>query len=118
MGEFPPVSVGRRVWLVRVRGPAVSGVGQTPRNKDVHRGVLPPQSVCLKIPSCGFFGLAGETPSVLERCSSHTHATSVLIELVVLLIDWHLPLLVSAGSGLDCASIVPQHRINALEGTQ
>ena len=43
----------------------MSCAGQTPRYKDIYRGVLPPLGVRLKIPFC-----------CLRRCSSHTHATS------------------------------------------
>ena len=64
-GEFPPVSASRRSWLVRARRFAMSCVGQTPWKKEIHRGVLPPFGVCLKIPSCG-----QKAPPVRRRRSS------------------------------------------------
>ena len=51
-------------------------VGQTSWKNTAMRSVLLLLSACLKIPSRGFSSPAGQTPSVLRRCSSHTCAAA------------------------------------------
>ena len=53
----------------------VGMAGQTSPQSTCHRGVLLQSGACLKIPSLWPLGPAGETPSEIGRCSSHTCAT-------------------------------------------
>ena len=53
----------------------VGMAGQTSPQSTCHRGVLLQSCACLKIPSLWPSGPAGETPSEIGRCSSHTCAT-------------------------------------------